>query len=159
VIKPRPPYALLHRHYPDRVSVPIEELYQWLGLPEKLHEPGWQNTCAVRVSLALLGAGMTIWDGRTTVRAGKYAQRQIEATQKRLANYLRREWGEPERFAAALAKWRIGGRRGVIAFAQLWGPFDQQGHIDIVAPDQWQRLLCEGSCYWDSVEVSFWELP
>lgn len=156
--RPRPHYALLHRHYPDRANVSAEELYQWIGLPEKLNESAWRNTCAVRVSLALLGTGLTIWNGRTVVRAGKYENRQIEATQKRLTEFLVDEWGEPEKFMGALAKERIGVRRGVIRFVQLWGPFDEQGHIDIVAPDQWKRLMCEGSCYWDSVEVWFWPL-
>ena len=93
------------------------------------------------------------------IMAGKLKGRQIEQSQQLLADVLTRTWGVPERFSGALAKDGIGRRHGVIRFLQLWGPFDAQGHIDLVSPDQWNRLMCEGSCYWDAVEVWFWELP
>lgn len=41
--------------------------------------------------------------------------------------------GEPEKFGAARAFVNIGNRKGVISFYQLWGSFDRQGHIDLVA--------------------------
>lgn len=156
--RPRPPYSLLHKHYPDRISVPTEELYAWIGYPEYVGNASWQNTCAIRVSICLLGAGVMIRPGHMTVKAGKWEGRRIEQGQKRLADFLLAEWGEPEKFGGALARESIGMRRGVASFSQLWGPYDAQGHIDIVAPDQWNRLICEGSCYWDSVEVSFWPM-
>lgn len=133
----RPPYAALHTHYPDRISVPVDELYRWIGYPEYTTDSNWQNTCAVRVSLGLLGAGLDISPGHLTVKAGKWRGRRIEQGQRRLSDYLERTWGEPERIQGALARDQIGLRRGVISFFEIWGPFEQQGHIDIVAPDQW----------------------
>ena len=155
----RPPYALLHKHYPDSLSVPAEELFPWIGHADKLKDPKWHNTCAIRVSLALLGAGMPLPGGFLPVLAGKYKDKHLEIRQDVLADRLLRAWGEPERFGGALLKDRVGMRRGVIRFLQLWGPFDPQGHIDLIAPDQWSRLMCEGICYWHSVECWFWELP
>jgi len=154
-----PPYDLLHKHYPDSVSVPAEELFRWIGHTDKMKDPKWQNTCAIRVSLALLGTGMTLPGAFLPVRAGKYAGRNLEIRQDVLADRLLRAWGEPERFGAALLRDRVRMRRGLIRFVQLWGPFDPQGHIDLIAPDQWSRLMCEGSCYWHSVECWFWECP
>ncbi|GAB3464497.1 type VI secretion system amidase effector protein Tae4 [Massilia terrae] len=145
-------------HYPDPANVSTDELYKWIGHEEKLQDPRWHNTCAIRVSLALLGAGIpSITSGKTTVMAGKYAGRTIDASQKRLSEWLAKEWGEPEKFGAALAFDNIGQRNGVISFYQLWGPFDNQGHIDLVAPHWKYRLLCEGYCYMQSVECWFWE--
>jgi hypothetical protein len=154
----KPPYALLHKHYPDPVSVPAEELFRWIGHADKLHDTRWHNTCAIRISIALSGAGMVIPGGFLHVKDGKYANRKLEIKQAALAELLTREWGEPEKFSGALARESIGLRRGIIRFLGLWGPFDPQGHIDLVAPDQWKRLMCEGSCYWHSVEVWFWPL-
>lgn len=155
----RLPYALLHRHYPDSLNVPAEELFRWIGHADKLQDPNWHNTCAIRVSLALLGAGMTLPGGFLVVRAGKYKDRGIEIRQDVLADRLLQALGEPEKFGAALMRERVGMRRGVIRFVQLWGPFDPQGHIDLVAPDQWNRIQCEGVCYWHAVECWFWACP
>lgn len=156
---PRPSYALLQLHYPSSQKVKANELFQMIGHPEKAHDPLWQNTCAIRVSLALLGAGVSIPAGFLYVKTGKYKGRSLEIKQEALAAFLEREWGEPEKFATALMKERVADRCGVIRFLNLWGPYDPQGHIDLVAPDQWNRLMCQGSCYPHAVEVWFWPLP
>lgn len=159
----RPSYALLQEHFPTPKAVPASALFQLIGHPEKAKDPLWQNTCAIRVSLALVAAGMSIPAGLLYIKAtaGKYRQykgRSLEIKQEALAALLNRDWGEAEKFGAALMKDRVAGRRGVIRFLQLWGPFDPQGHIDLVAPDQWNRLACQGSCYHHAVEVWFWPL-
>lgn len=156
--RPRPSFALLHRYYRDRFSVTIDELYQEIGYPEYASSPYWHNTCAVRVSLALVAAGVAIHPGHLTIKAGRWAGKRIEQSQKRLAAFLADEWGAPETFGRALAQDGIGMRRGVVSFSRLWSPYDPQGHIDLIAPDQWHRLMCEGSCYWEAVEVAFWPL-
>ncbi len=51
------PYAKLRMHFPDTDSVGREELYHWIGYPENITDPNFYNTCAIRMSLALLGAG------------------------------------------------------------------------------------------------------
>jgi len=154
----RPLYAELKAHYPDRFHVDATQLYAQIGHPEYIDVPEMQNTCAVRVSLALIATGFHIAPGHMTILNDKFKGRRIEQSQTRLSDLLVQHWGEPERFSGALARERIGQRQGVIRFLQLWGPFDPQGHIDLVAPDRWNRLMCEGSCFWDAVEVWFWPL-
>jgi hypothetical protein len=153
-----PPYMLLRMHYPDTFNVPAEELWRWIGHTENRHDPAWKNTCAIRMSLALLGAGVPLSHGYLVVKAGKYRNRRIEIKQEVLADQLVRLWGEPEKFATALIREAVGSRRGVIRFVGLWGPFDPQGHIDLIAPDVWHRLMCEGGhVYTHAVECWFWE--
>ncbi|CAN7437238.1 hypothetical protein [Massilia sp. LjRoot122] len=84
----RPPYAALRRHYPDKHSIPAEELYTWIGYPELIGVPAWENTCAIRVSLALNGAGIATPCPRLIVKAGKYMRRQLQPSQRDLSAYL-----------------------------------------------------------------------
>ena len=53
----RVPYATLRMHFPDTGNVSPDELYQWIGYPENTANPNFRNPCAIRLSLALLGAG------------------------------------------------------------------------------------------------------
>jgi hypothetical protein len=53
------PFAVLRMHFPDTDSVSLEELWQWLGYPENIKDINFSNTCAVRMSLALLGARLS----------------------------------------------------------------------------------------------------
>lgn len=157
---PRPSYAALRAHYPDPYNVPAEELWRWIGYPEHVRDRAWENTCAVRMSLALAGVGILMPHGFLVVKAGKFKGRRLEIKQETLADYLTSIWGEPDRFPTAIVRASIGDRRGLIRFVQLWGPFDPQGHIDLISADEWQRLACEGGhIYWHAVECWFWECP
>ncbi len=159
-MNPRPPYSLLRQHYPDPINVSAEELWRWVGHPGKNLDPAWKNTCAIRVSLALLGAGVPLPRAFLPVLAGKYKGLTIEIKQEVLAHRLTQAWGEPDRFATALIRDAIRDRSGIIRFVQLWGPYDPQGHIDLIAPERMGRLMCEGGhVYWHAVECWFWELP
>lgn len=154
---PPPPYALLRMHFPDPYNVSAEALWRWIGHPEKILDSQWRNTCAIRMSLALLGAGVHLPAGYLRIEAGKYRGMFIEIKQEKLAGYLSTIWGEPEKFGAALLRERVGDRRGVVRFVQLWGPYDPQGHIDLICHDQVHRLACEGGhVYLQAVECWFW---
>jgi hypothetical protein len=63
-------YALLREHYPTRAQVDGAALYASIGYPDKGKDPSWQNTCAIRVSLALLGAHTPVSPGFLTAQAG-----------------------------------------------------------------------------------------
>jgi hypothetical protein len=153
-----PPYALLRLHFPDPFNVPAEELWRWIGHSEKILEPRWRNTCAIRMSLALVGAGIRLPDGFLRVQTGKYRGELLEIKQEALAHYLIQIWGEPEKFGAARLRESVGARRGVIRFVGLWGPFDPQGHIDLLCHDEHHRLACEGGhVYEHAVECWFWK--
>jgi hypothetical protein len=153
------PYEAVRRHFPDNVNISREELYQWIGYPENINDPGFYNTCAIRVSLALLGAGFPS-PGTYPVKAGKYKGKMIETRQRLLNKFLVGHLGKPEEYKGGPeAKTKIGARRGFISFFQLNGPTDNQGHIDLVAVDKWGYFRCEDGCYWGAVTVWFWPLP
>ncbi len=157
--RPKPPYTLLRQHYPSPRQMPAAELWHSIGHPENAANPAWQNTCAIRMSLALLGAGVPIPAGFLKVRAGRFTGRVVEITVVGLAGLLCKEWGEPEKYSGALAWERIQNRKGVIRFVRLWGPFDPQGHIDLLGPAEKTRVMeCAGACFFHAVEIWFWEL-
>ena len=156
----RPPYSVLRAYYPDPYNVPAEELWQSVGHPEHVSNPQWVNTCAIRMSIALASVGVFVPNAYLVVAAGKYKGRRVEIKQEVLANHLCTIWGEPEKFGAALLRERVGDRHGVIRFVGLWGPYDPQGHIDLICRDRSHRLACEGGhVYWHAVECWFWECP
>lgn len=160
------PYASLRTHFPDTDNVSREKLHQWIGYPENASKPGFYNTCAIRLSLALLGAGYPN-PGLWPIKAGKYTGRMIETGQRRLSAWLKRHVGQPEVFKSGLdAERAIGSRRGIVSFFSLHGDGDPQGHIAIVSKDRWGLYIRCGSehdgtatgCYWTSKEVWFWPL-
>jgi hypothetical protein len=160
-------YMKLRTHFPDTQSVIAEELFQWIGYPENIGNPNFSNTCAIRLSLALLGAGYPN-PGTWPIKAGKYKGRAIETKQRKLAKWLVRQLGQPERFKSGReAEDKIDGRRGIVSFFNIYGDENAQGHIAIVAQDSWGLYLRCGQeidgtntgCYWTAKEVWFWQLP
>jgi hypothetical protein len=155
----RPPFSVLLGAFPLKTTVTKEALYLSIGHPEYVNDGRMLNTCAVRLSVALVAAGVPISPGNITVQAGKYVGRRLESGQARLSNVLLRLWGAPEKFAGGpSAKKGIGTRRGVICFHHLWNAEDPQGHIDLVSPDSWDQAACADDCYWKATEVWFWQL-
>lgn len=159
------PFEAIRSHFPDPVSVPREALLQWLGRGELIPDVHFANTCAIRLSMALLGAGLPN-PGSWPVLAGKFKGRAIETRQRALSHWLAHRLGRPETYRSGrAAQQRIGARHGIISFFHLHGPNDRQGHIDIVLMDRWHAYQRCGSnnddaggCYWDAVEVWFWPL-
>lgn len=160
------PYAVLRMHFPDSDSVGRDELYQWIGRPENTNDPNFENTCAIRMSLALLGAGFPN-PGAYPVKAGKYKGRAIETRQRYLSTWLVRHLGEPEKYASGTdAEAKVGSRHGIVSFFSIYGDQRTQGHISIIAKDRWGYYLRCGNeidgtatgCYWSSREVWFWPL-
>lgn len=162
----RVPYAKLRTHFPDTDSVSREELYHWIGYPENTTNPNFYNTCAIRMSLALLGAGYPN-PGDWKIKAGKYKGRAIEIRQRNLSAWLTQQVGKPEKFNGGQeAEQKIADRRGIVSFFSIYGGTDPQGHIAIISKDRWGRYLRCGNeidgtgtgCYWLSREVWFWPL-
>jgi hypothetical protein len=144
----------LRSKYPDRRSVSAEELYQWIGHPELATTVGWENTCGLRMSMALVRCGVPVSPGRLRVMAGECKGKMLEPGQANLSRFLLHAWGVPEKFNGGTAAQKgIGNRRGVISFYHLWGSTDRQGHIDMVAPHAGDMLMCEEDCYWSSTNV------
>jgi hypothetical protein len=159
------PFSVVRMHFPDTDSVSLDELWLWLGYPENSRDINFSNTCAVRMSLALLGAGFPS-PGNYPVKAGKHKGKSIETRQRKLSNWLSTHMGVPEKYkSGAQAQGAIGSRCGIISFFQFHGPTDRQGHISIVTKDRWQTFRCgpehersPTGCFWDAVEVWFWPL-
>ena len=158
-------FEAVRMHFPDKISITPAELYQWIGHPECIDDLNFRNTCAIRLSLALLGAGFPS-PGTYPVMAGKFRGRMIETSQRKLSNWLKGQLGTPQVFKGGReAEKQIGSRHGIVSFFNLDGPNDRQGHIDIVMLDRWGRYLRCGSnnddaggCYWSAVAVWFWPL-
>ncbi len=162
----RAPYANLRRHFPDTDNVSREELYHWIGYPENINNLNFNNTCAIRMSLALLGAGYPN-PGDWLIKAGKYKGRSIETRQRRLSNWLVRHVGKPAKFGSSLeAEQKIANRHGIVSFFSIYGDTNPQGHIAIISRDRWGKYLRCGNeidgtatgCYWLSREVWFWPM-
>lgn len=135
------PYANLRMHFPDTDSVGRDELYHWIGYPENITDPNFYNTCAIRMSLALLGAGYPN-PGRWPIKAGKYRGRSIETRQRALSAWLVRQVGQPVKFKSGQeAERTIGSQQGIVSFFSIYGDQNPQGHIAIVSRDRWGRYL------------------
>lgn len=163
----RPVYGALAAAYPRRPKEGIPHsgidqaaLYESIGHKEFAHDSRMQNTCATRVSIALLATGIHPAPGNLTVQAGRFAGLRIETNQAALSKFLKRRLGAPEVYTNGYDAWtKVKPRHGIVSFFHLnGGDWDLQGHIDLVEPTNMGDLQCLGSCYWSSTEVWFWPL-
>ncbi|TFW31504.1 T6SS effector amidase Tae4 family protein [Massilia horti] len=156
----KPLFAVLKANHLGR-DVMSSQVHEAIGHLELAIDVEWQNTCAIRMSLALIAAGMYIRTARPRlwIKTGKFKGRQLEPSQRVLSDFLVHEIGKPEKYrSGADVHNTIAWRRGIISFFQIHGPTSHQGHINLVSVEDWPQLQCNSSCYWDSVEVWFWEL-
>ena len=114
------------------------------------------NTCAARVSLALLKSNVP-FAGRLLVKAGKYTGKKIETGAKLLADELRKPgaFGDPETCTTANVLQKIKGRKGLILFWKITGY--NGGHIDLIDSST-ANAVCSSGCYYQSKEIWFWPL-
>ena len=95
--------------------------------------PAYRNTCAVRMSLALLKTNVP-FTGRIKIKAGKFKGKYIEAGAKLLADQLMkpRAFGKPSVYKPANFKRKALGQKGVVLFHRIsnYGG----GHIDLIEP-------------------------
>lgn len=152
------------KHTPDHKNeVDHDALLRLIGWDDLINDPAYANTCAVRVSLALIRSGVHIPDGRMAIRAGTHKGKMIEPGQARLAMILARPsmFGKPETFAGGNETYLgIGQRSGIVSFFHAVPGVYEGGHIDIVSPAMGGggSLACGNDCYWTSKEVWFWPL-
>lgn len=153
-------FAILRANYPSKQSITKDDLYGSIGHKELAKDINWDNTCAVRVSLALIAAGVPV-PGHMRVNAGRYKGRRFQPGQVKLSNYLAQSsvLGTPEKYrGSATAIMAIRRRNGIISFFGLRGETDSQGHIDILFADEYGDPTCGNSCFWSASEVWFWPL-
>lgn len=155
--------ALKSNHYSSDKYHPNfmgeEELYSLLGYDlDKLRkqDPGYANTCAVRMSYALIASGVQ-FSGRLKIKAGPYQGRMLEPGAKLLADQLAKPslFGRPELINPSGAVPRLTGRKGVILFWKITGYGG--GHIDLIEASSTAQV-CNSACYFSSKEIWFWPL-
>jgi hypothetical protein len=134
-------------------------LYSEIGIDhEKLikENPAYVNTCAARVSLALLKSNVP-FIGRLSVKSGKYVGKKIETGAKLLADQLMRNdvFGMPEIYKPDNFIQKISGRKGVVLFWKITGYGG--GHIDLIDSTT-ANTVCSSNCYYQSKEIWFWPL-
>lgn len=116
---------------------------------------GYRNTCAVRMSLALIKSGFPV-RGRIKIKAGPHAGKSVEPGAKLLADQLMTTLGRPLILTqTAKAPDLLRGKRGIVFFWKIAG-YDG-GHIDLIEPFN-TTSLCNSECYFACKEIWFWEL-
>lgn len=156
----KPAFVMLNQNYPKLSQVPRESLLGAIGWNDVLKNPAFADTCAIRMSVALLSSGVPLPGARMKVNAGSLKGRRIEPGQGKLSIILRRLWGHPEVYTSeSSAKEGIGQRSGVVSFFRIHGggPTDG-GHIDLIWPGLRGFSDCAMSCYFSAVEIWFWPL-
>lgn len=136
------------------------DLYTEMGIDHEAlikQNPAYINTCAARVSLALLKSGVS-FAGRLTVKSGKYKGKKIETGAKLLADQLKMPhiFGRPDLIDPKKALRLLSGKKGVVLFWKITGY--NGGHIDLIEPIN-SIQVCNSACYYSSQEIWFWPLP
>jgi hypothetical protein len=155
MIRPMPLFMQLY--YPSLAAFPRSKLYESLGWSDLTTNPAFADTCATRMSVALLRCAVQLPGARMAVKAGVLKGEFIEPGQANLSRILERLWGRPEKYRGekeALAG--IKRRTGVISFYNIQG--GRGGHIDIIGMGNHDYLECASACYFTATEVWFWEL-
>lgn len=157
----RVPFSVLAKHYPRKRDVSAAALFRELGWDDLIGNPAYENTCAIRVSLALIRSGVTIPGGRMAIKKeGPLKGKMIEPGQAKLSAILTRSsmLGKPQKFSGPRAFMEIESRSGIVSFFRLTPGVYEGGHIDIVSPMVGGASACETGCYWTSAETWFWPL-
>ena len=100
----KPLFAVLKaNHMGHQVVAP--QVYDAIGHPQLALEPAWANTCAIRMSIALIAAGMKIRTGpaRLWIKIGPHKGEQVEPSQRVLSDFVAKEIGPPEKYKSAIS--------------------------------------------------------
>lgn len=154
----RPLYSSLAAAFESSQSAPPAALCAEIGWDEP---PAGADLCALRVSLALVKAGVRI-PGRVNVSRGPLRGQRIEPVQTRLSLLLTHPTllGRPEVYkGGALAEAGVKGRHGIVSYWCRDHGHHHQGHIDLVGPHAPGAQGCGTTCYRDADEIWFWPLP
>ena len=166
----RPPFSVVFANYSTPSSVTKQQLFQDIGFNQYVNNPAYNNTCAIRVSLALVKSGFYLVGGKSShfIQSGPHSGKRIEVLQHALVEVLRKPacLGQPDlEFNTPGVNYDInkqnalniiGNKSGIISF-YTWNTY-QGGHIDLVSPSS-GGFACAGSCHWQTEKVIFWELP
>ena len=158
----KPAYSLLKQnHYSsndmEKNFKRPEFVYSEIGYDINKLGSAYRNTCAVRMSLALLKTGVP-FSGRLKIKAGRFKGQYIEAGAKLLADQLMRPgaFGKPKVYDdRSLFKKEAFGKKGVVLFHRITGYGG--GHIDLIETAT-LNLVCHSSCFFQCKKIWFWQL-
>ena len=139
--------------------VSASDLYAEVGIDHQAllrENPAYINTCAARVSLALIKSGVT-FNGRLAIKSGDYKGKKLETGAKLLADQLMKPtvFGYPKLYTPKNFLSNIAGKKGVVFFWKMVGY--NGGHIDLIDGSN-NQTVCSSACYLDSKEIWFWPL-
>ncbi|MEJ2754541.1 MAG: T6SS effector amidase Tae4 family protein [Gammaproteobacteria bacterium] len=117
---------------------------------------GYINTCAVRMSLALIKSGIN-FNGRLKIKDGPHQGKMVETGAKLLADQLMKPsvFGRPIVYKPVDFMKKVIGKKGVVLFWKITGYGG--GHIDLIESSS-TVTVCNSNCYFNSKEIWFWEL-
>ena len=159
-------FAQLWNSYPDPDNYPHDALFDSIGWGDLKHNPLYENTCAIRMSICLIKSGIK-FPGRMAIKSGKYKGHMIEPGQGKLSKILASPTilGKPQILTRNTYEDALKGKQGVIAFMRIPGYVVDgglSGHIDLVMHGKilwlFDTLNCADHCYWNSQEYWFWPL-
>ena len=118
----KPAFIKLRENYSSVAAVDQAALFGEIGWEDLIGKDSFANTCAIRVSLALIKAGVQL-KGRMAIRKGPFKGALIEPGQAKLAHMLASPsmFGAPEKFNRDAAIAGIGQRQGLVAFFRIPG--------------------------------------
>jgi hypothetical protein len=140
--------------FKDKVDVYREIGYDYDNLYAQNAQ--YQNTCAVRMSLALLKSNMRFGHpiSRLEIKSGPYKGRFVATGAKTLADELRKPTILGEPLTGERAEKAMETKKGIVLFHGI--PGYGGGHIDLIEP----KNLCHSDCYFSPglKEIWFWPM-
>ncbi|MFV0386277.1 T6SS effector amidase Tae4 family protein [Paracoccus sp. (in: a-proteobacteria)] len=138
--------------------VSTADLFHEIGWDDFISNPSYQNTCAIRLCLALIKTGHPLSSGSHKILAGAYKGERVEVRMRTLAEKLAQpSWfGAPRVLEDRNVSNAIGSGQGVIAYFGLPG-YSGGGHIDLIDGSA-GALSCGTQCYNQADDVWFWPL-
>lgn len=170
----KPSFRTLWANYPR--GTPADVLRS-IGWDEFIDKPGYENTCAIRMSICLAASGSPVKSSQgMAALSGDIKGKPIELRQDKLSEYLLSLWPRPLKMHAGSAEDTINGRDGIISFWKI-GTYNVGGvlggHIDlidgsVVERKNWLGYVTSRKAQYDygthgymalSESVWFWEMP
>jgi hypothetical protein len=156
---PRPTIGEFQKHYPSTDEMDRISLFKSIGWDRLLDNPAFNDTCAIRGSIGLIGCKVPL-KGRVQILAGDHKGKWIEPGQHKLTIWLAHYWGQPDEKLATKDLRKLEGRHGIISHFNI-NPESPiaQGHFDVLDATPTELRRCASHCFWTAAETWFWELP
>lgn len=153
-------FGLLARHYPDYWNYPLPDAVRNL-IGGETKDRDITNTCTIRMSHAMNGAGVAVprvWESITNRKGanGKYYIIRVS----NFRTWMQSRFGKPDvdvrkKPDAVFDRAQINGMQGVIAFEI--GFADATGHFDLWYRDKFSHQLTAGKDYFAlASRISLW---